>query len=123
MTRCGKRNNVLKGSSQRRRLFTDRVRRAIMKIEPDILNQLESDFPPDEIPVRVEQLVKATNDSRMQRCIVFASRGHPWYFDYLCRLVKVDFRDVILAAEYDRLDARLYDFSRPIPLARIDNPY
>lgn len=94
-----------------------------MEIAPDILIQLRKDFPEAEVPQRALQLETAIGDQRLQRCIVFAARGHPWYFDYLCRLVQIDFRDVILAAEYDRLTARLYDFSRPIGEARIDDPY
>jgi hypothetical protein len=94
-----------------------------MEVEQDILDQLTADFPPDEVQIRLQQLVQASSVSRIQRCIVFASRGHPWYFDHLCRLIEVDFRDVIMAAGYDHFDAGLYDFNRPTPRARIDDPY
>lgn len=93
-----------------------------MEIEPDIVDQLRRDFSAPEVEKRIIQLAAASNSSRIQRCVVFASRGHPWHFDYLCKLAKIDFRDVIMAAEYDRLDARLYDFNKPIPEARIDDP-
>jgi hypothetical protein len=94
-----------------------------MDVEPDIIEQLRADFPAAEVESRLQQLTQASGDARIQRCIVFASHGHPWYFDYLCKIAEVDFRDVIMAGEYDRLDARLYDFNRPISEARIDNPY
>lgn len=94
-----------------------------MSIEPDIVDQLRQDFAAVDVAARLSQLAQASASPRIQRCIVFASRGHPWYFDYLCKLVDIDSRDVIMAAEYDRLDARLYDFSKPIPDARIDDPY
>jgi hypothetical protein len=96
---------------------------SVMPMELDIVEQLQRDFPVSEIEARLSQLAQASNSLRIQRCIVFASRGHPWYFDYLCKLAKFDFRDVVMAAEYDRLNVRLYDFNRPIPEARIDDPY
>jgi hypothetical protein len=94
-----------------------------MNIAQDIIDQLRHDFPGDEVDRRLAQLAEASNTTRIQRCIVFASRGHAWYFDYLCKLAQIDYRDVIMAAEYDRLDARLYDFNMPIAEARIDDPY
>jgi hypothetical protein len=94
-----------------------------MNIAPDIVDQLRHNFPASEVDERLSQLAAASNSPRVQRCIVFASRGHPWYFDYLCKLAKVDYRDVVMAAEYDRLDAHLYDFNKPIAEARIDDPY
>jgi hypothetical protein len=94
-----------------------------MEVAPDIVDQLRRDFPAAEVGARLAQLVQASSSPRIQRCIVFASRGHSWHFDYLCRLAKVDYRDVIMAAEYDRRDARLYDFNKPIADARIENPY
>jgi hypothetical protein len=94
-----------------------------MDIAPDIVDRLRRDFPAAVADARLAQLAQASGSPRIQRCIVFASRGHPWYFDYLCKLAKVDYRDVIMAAEYDRLNARLYDFNNPIAEARIDDPY
>jgi len=94
-----------------------------MALAADIVDQLRHDFPPQEFEARLSQLTQASDSPRIQRCIVFASRGHPGHFDYLCKLANVDFRDVIMAAEYDRLNARLYDFNKPIPEARIEDPY
>ena len=94
-----------------------------MDIAPDIFRQLEADFPAAELESRLSQLMEATESERVQRCIVWAARGHPWYFDFLCRMTKVDYRDVIMAAEYDRLGAHLYNFNKPFAEARIDEPY
>lgn len=94
-----------------------------MEIASDIVDCLRTDFPAAEVDTRLHQLETASRDGRIQRCIVFAARGHPWYFDYLCKLAKIDFRDVIMAAEYDRLGARLYNFNLPIGQARIEDPY
>jgi hypothetical protein len=90
-----------------------------MTLKPDIIEQLRNDFPAGEVDARVAQLIQATSTPRLQRCIVFAGRGHPDHFDYLCRLAQIDFRDLIMAAEYDRFDTQLYDFNRPIPDAAL----
>jgi hypothetical protein len=91
-----------------------------MSIESEISDQVCKDFPAEEVPRMLERLESLSEDARTLRCIVFAARGHPWYFDFLCRLAKVDYPDVISAAEYERLRERLYDFNKPIPEARID---
>jgi hypothetical protein len=91
-----------------------------MAIASDIIEQVRVDFLAEDVPRVLERLEALSEGDRILRCIVFAARGHPWYFDFLCRLSKVDYRDVILAAEYERLGDRLYDFSKPIPEARID---
>lgn len=94
-----------------------------MELRPDIVAQATADFPPEKVGEVLEQLQVASSSERIQRCIVFAARGHPWRFQFLCKLAKDDFRDVIMNAEYDRHDARLYDFNKPIPEARIDQPF
>ena len=89
-------------------------------IAPDITCRLELDFPLETF-ARLEQLRELSPISeRVLRCIVFAARGHPQYFDYLCQLAKSDFRDVIVAAEYAPNGSQLYNFNKPISLARID---
>jgi hypothetical protein len=95
----------------------------IVEIAPDIVAQVRIDFPPEKVSEVLGQLQAATSTDRIRRCIVFAARGHPWRFQFLCKLAKSDFRDVIMDAEYDRFDAHLYDFTKPIPDARIDQPY
>lgn len=94
-----------------------------MSIEAEIVERVRADFPNEALSDVLSRLEAASDTPRIQRCIVFAARGHPWYFNYLCRLAKTDYRDVIMAAEYDRLDIRLYDFTRPFSQARIEEPY
>jgi hypothetical protein len=91
-------------------------------MEPDIADRVRADFAPEAVPDVLSRLEAASSSSRIQRCILFASHGHPWYFSYLCRLSKIDYRDVIMAGEYNRLDIRLYDFTKPFSQARIDEP-
>ncbi len=90
-----------------------------MPIDPDIVERVKADFPVADVPSVLARLESASSSQRVLRCIVFAARGHPWYFDFLCRLANTDYRDVIMAAEYERLGERLYDFTKPIPEARI----
>jgi hypothetical protein len=94
-----------------------------MNIQQDIVEKVQGDFPPDAVAGVLAQLEAASSTPRIQRCIVHAARGHPWYFAYLCRHSKTDFRDVIMAAEYVLSDVRLYDFTQPFGSARIDDPY
>jgi hypothetical protein len=118
--RCGK----LNWWSARRRP-SDVIRyTASMDLEPDIVEQLRRDFAEAAVPTVARQLLATTKAPRVQRCIVFAARGHRWFLDYLCRLAKSDWRDVIMTAEHARSDPqlRLYDFNKPIPAARIDDP-
>jgi hypothetical protein len=94
-----------------------------MSIEADIVERVQADFPAESVASVLAELEAASSTPRIQRCIVFAARGHPWYFAYLCRHTKTDYRDVIMAAEYVLSDLRLYDFTRPFHSARIDDPY
>lgn len=95
-----------------------------MDVDPDILDQLQRDFPSEAIPAVLSQLLATTKSQRVLRCIVFAARGHRWFLDYLCRMAEFDCRDVIMTAEFARSDPQLqlYDFSKPIPAAKIDDP-
>ena len=95
-----------------------------MDLDPDIVEQLRRDFAEEAVPAVITQLLATTKSPRVHRCIVFAARGHRWFLDYLCRMAKSDWRDVIMTAEYARSDPqlRLYDFNNPIPAARIEDP-
>ena len=96
---------------------------AVVSIEPDFLERVRADFPPEVVSDALSRLEAASSTPRIQRCIVFAARGHPWYFAYLCRHTKTDYRDIIIAAEYVLSNVRLYDFTRPFQSARSDDPY
>jgi hypothetical protein len=89
-------------------------------LEPDIEECLARDFPADALPAALSSIAAASSSPRIQRCIAFAARGHPSYFDYLCKLARIDYRDVIMAAEYDRFGTQLYDFNQPVSKARLE---
>jgi len=54
-----------------------------MPMPADILEQVKADFPAADIPSVLTRLESASRSERVLRCIVFAARGHPWYFDFL----------------------------------------
>lgn len=91
-----------------------------MAISEDVMRQIEHDFTPSEIASVISRLESVETSDRVIRCIVFASRGHPWYFEFLCKEAENDSRNVIMAAEYERLGTRLYEFNHPIPEVRMD---
>jgi len=95
------------------------------ELEPDIVEYVRQNFPSDAVPAALGRLASVSAFPRIQRCIAFASRGHPWYFDFLCKIHKLDAhgQTVIMRAEYMDSQTRLYDFSRPIDQARIDAPF
>ena len=95
------------------------------ELEPDIIEYVQRNFPSDAIRSTLARLASISIFPRIQRCIAFASRGHPWYFEYLCKMHKIDAhgQTAIMKAEYMDFQTRLYDFSRPIDQARIDDPF
>ena len=93
-----------------------------MPLEEDILEQVRADFPAKAVRGVSESLSSLPHGARIRRCIVVAARGRIRHFKYFCRLADQDYRDLIVAAEYDGSGRRQYDFNRPIPEARIDPP-
>jgi hypothetical protein len=60
---------------------------------------------------------------RLLRCLVFAAQGNESRFRQLMELARQDFRDVVMAAEYDELGLRrLRDFNYPFGSADIAEP-
>lgn len=94
-----------------------------MEIDPDIIEMIKKDWPKDKHDEIIEKLKSTGKGQRILRCIVFASRGHDWHFDYLCKLAGIDYRDVIMVAEYTRSNERIYDFNKPFEKAKIEHPY
>jgi hypothetical protein len=74
---------------------------------PDIENYIEQTFPPDEHP-RAKALVEgavmedgSVASPRCQRAALVGSQGSIDQLEYLVGLLKIDFRDVIVAGEYE----------------------
>lgn len=94
----------------------------IEPLEPDIVERVHADFPPDQVPLRLIQLAAMlrNHSARVLRCILFEARGHPRHFECLCQRAELDDRDVIMMAEYGASHAPLYDFTKPFDKARLD---
>lgn len=90
-----------------------------MEIPEDIVAAVRQDFGAGQAPEVLALVASATESTRVRRCIVFAARGHLGHLESLCELARIDFRDVVVAAEYTRFGQRLYDFTRPIPEASL----
>lgn len=88
------------------------------ELESDIRKHLNGQFSGTELELATDQLRELPTTTRIKRCIAFASGGDLGRFDKLCKLAKIDYRDVIVAAEYDLSYMQLYDFNRPIPEAK-----
>jgi hypothetical protein len=50
---------------------------------------------------------------RIARCIIYSAGGDLNKLDYAFQLAKRDWRDVIVAAEYNMEDLRVRDFNNP----------
>jgi hypothetical protein len=66
---------------------------------------VEADFGPQFTPKAIELLTAAGESGRLARCIVHLAHGDLAELERHIRLEKEDYRDVVMAAEYD--DMRL----------------
>ncbi|MEK6701303.1 MAG: hypothetical protein AABZ53_03505 [Planctomycetota bacterium] len=79
------------------------------QLEPDIPDRILRDFPPGKAAEAIELLVAAEASGRIARCIVSASQGNLERLSDLICLAKQDYRDVIMAGEYDDTDRHVRD--------------
>lgn len=95
-----------------------------MKISKDILTYLERHFPAGQQKEVIELLHQAVlHDGtvpapRIIRCAVYAGRGDLDKLKYYLDLIAIDFRDVIVAGEYELEDGdlvRVRDLSKGFP--------
>lgn len=83
----------------------------------DILTKVETDFAASEREVvthALARLLEVTREpERVARCVLFVAGGELAEFDQMIELARTDYRDAIVAAEYDQTDRRLRDLSKP----------
>lgn len=93
-----------------------------MKLSSDVAQQIKILFPAAERLQALDLIEKAVlhdgraADVRCQRCAIAASQGSLQKLDYYVSLLKVDYRDVIVAGEYYPIDStlvRVRDLSQP----------
>lgn len=78
---------------------------------------MEADFEPSEQPQVQHELPElfgaVPEPERVSRCILFAAAGSLERVADLACLTHTDYRDVIVAGEYDREFRRLRNLSKP----------
>jgi hypothetical protein len=71
------------------------------------MNRIAADFPTEDSAAQVRELVAASDDSeRMRAAIVLAAKGDLSSVEHLVELVKVDWRDVLVAGNLANDDWR-----------------
>jgi hypothetical protein len=85
----------------------------------DVAERIPQVFPSasDAVAHRLSQLRSEDSQlfgDRIIRCIVFCTSHYPAVgIDHWIEQARIDYRDLIVAAEYDRADNHLRDFNRP----------
>jgi hypothetical protein len=72
-----------------------------MSLEPDIIDRVQLEFAESDRQAVIDALVASGRSGRIGRCIVFAAKGSLERLHELITLADRDYRDVILAAEYE----------------------
>ncbi len=84
------------------------------ELPDDVIARIEADFAEPrraEVTEALLGLPETTREqARVARCVLFVADGD---------LAHTDYRDAIVAAEYDREDRRLRDLSRPFGEAEL----
>ena len=89
-----------------------------MHLRSDVVNRVRHDFPAGSGPLLQRLLDLHREDGRLfsdrvLRCIVFAAHGDRDRLEALIELAREDYRDVIVAAEYDLQLNKVRDFEQP----------
>ena len=96
----------------------------LARLPDDIARRVTELFPDSDREAAASWLLRAkihdgsTAGPRLQRCALIASRGSLEKLEYYVRLLAVDFRDVVVAGEYEVSDSgsltRVRDLTRPL---------
>ncbi len=80
-----------------------------MRLEFDIVERLRADFDGDQFPAALQLLTDSGTAGRIARCIVVAADGSLDMLRQLIQIAATDYRDVIIAGEYDSAMHRIRD--------------
>lgn len=86
--------------------------RSLANYPKDIVDRVVADFDADAIGY-VHGLLEQLKSDRLARCALFLARGSLEKLKQQVDLGTTDFRDLIVAAEYDLNDHQLRDFNQP----------
>jgi hypothetical protein len=70
-------------------------------LERDTVRRVEAEFGPQSTAKAIEVLTAAGQSGRLARCIVHLAKGDLAELERYIRLEKEDYRDIVMAAEYD----------------------
>lgn len=99
-----------------------------MKLPPDVIAFVYTHFPDEEREAAIATLSAACIHTgeppgdRLFRCTVMASNGDLTRLQYYAGLLAIDWRDVIVAGEYEVQGhglVRVRDLSEPIPAQKL----
>ena len=89
----------------------------MINLPTDILKRINQDFSSIDDRELIKNLLenlKVNERHRIMRCILFLAQGDLKTFGEFEKLAKIDYRDVIMNAEYEYpSEKRLRDFSKP----------
>lgn len=95
--------------------------RSLENYPPDIVDRVVRVFPADSLG-QVHLSLEELRSDRLSRCAVFLAQGSVAKLQEAVMLGKKDYRDLIMAAEYDSFHIRLRDFNRPFGSEGMPNP-
>jgi len=91
-----------------------------MSLASDIKAKIDRDFHDKETWQIVTQLLSGLDvpeKNRVSRCVLFVANGNFEEFQNILSLAKTDYRDAIMAGEYEYpTDRRLRDLSEPFKI-------
>lgn len=80
-------------------VIVDVLHQNCMSLEADIIERIRADFP--DADTAIADLSASGKTGRIARCIVIASNGSQEKMREYIQMAEMDFRDVIVAGEYD----------------------
>ncbi len=95
--------------------------RSLEAYPEDIVDRVVKEFPADSLG-QVHLCLEELRSDRLSRCAVFLAKGSIAKLQAAVSLGKEDYRDLIMAAEYDSFHIRLRDFNCPFSGEVVSNP-
>ena len=78
----------------------------------DIVDRVIEEYPADVIG-QVHLWLEELDSDRLARCALFLAQGSLKKLEEAVSLGRADYRDLTVAAEYDRADNQIRDFNQP----------
>ncbi|MEO6995939.1 MAG: hypothetical protein ABI273_20210 [Lacunisphaera sp.] len=76
------------------------------------MDRVIEEYPADAVG-QVHLWLEDLGSDRLSRCALFLAQGALQKLEEAVSLGKTDYRDLIVAAEYDRADNQIRDFNQP----------